>query len=183
MVETPANTTKLRHAVIQTKPRTGPSTMLAIPLHWRRPVQFGFERQVHIVKFQLRSRFVGLTSSNGYNRRLLISGDERFMRFHFLTPLLLLTTGVLLADGDPAAGKEKAYTCTGCHGIPGYSNAYPNYKVPKVGGQNYEYLISALKSYRDGQRKHPTMQLQASSLSDQDIMDVSAYFAGRSKDQ
>lgn len=105
------------------------------------------------------------------------------MHFYFLTPLLLLTTGVLLADGDPAAGQVKAYTCTGCHGIPGYNNAYPNYKVPKIGGQNYAYLIAALKSYREGQRNHATMQSQASSLSDQDIMDVSAYFAGLGKDQ
>lgn len=105
------------------------------------------------------------------------------MRFYFLTPLLLLTAGVSLADGNPAAGKLKSYTCTGCHGIPGYNNAYPNYKVPKVGGQNYEYLISALRSYRNGQRKHATMELQAASLSDQDIMDVSAYFAGLGKDR
>jgi cytochrome c553 len=106
-----------------------------------------------------------------------------FPGLYFLTPLLLLTAGVLLADGDPAAGQVKSYTCTGCHGVPGYNNAYPNYKVPKVGGQNYEYLVAALQSYRDGQRQHATMQLQASSLSNQDIMDVSAYFAGLGNDQ
>ncbi len=102
---------------------------------------------------------------------------------YFITPLLLLASSVLMADGDPDAGKIKSYTCTGCHGIPGYNNAYPNYKVPKIGGQNYEYLVSALMSYRDGQRKHPTMELQASSLSDQDVKDVSSYFAGLGKDQ
>jgi cytochrome c553 len=124
-----------------------------------------------------------LAFRNGYNRRLLFFAGERFMRFYLLTPLLLLTAGVLLADGDPAAGQVKSYTCTGCHGVPGYNNAYPNYKVPKVGGQNYEYLVAALQSYRDGQRQHATMQLQASSLSNQDIMDVSAYFAGLGNDQ
>jgi len=96
---------------------------------------------------------------------------------------LLLASESLLANGDPEAGKVKSYTCTGCHGIPGYNNAYPTYRVPKIGGQNYEYLISALKSYRDGEREHPTMELQASSLSEQDIQDISAYFASLGKDQ
>ena len=74
-------------------------------------------------------------------------------------------------------------TCTGCHGIPGYNNIYPTYKVPKIGGQNYEYLVSALKAYRDGERDHATMELQANSLSDDDIEDVSAYFASLGGDQ
>lgn len=81
------------------------------------------------------------------------------------------------AAGDADAGENKAYTCTGCHGIPGYNNVYPTYKVPKIGGQNYEYLVVALKAYRDGARRHSTMELQAKSLSDQDIEDVAAYFA------
>ena len=100
----------------------------------------------------------------------------------FITSLLLMAAGSLLADGDPKAGEIKSYTCTGCHGIPGYNNVYPTYRVPKIGGQNYAYLVSALKSYRHGERKHPTMELQASSLSDQDIEDVSAYFSNLGKD-
>jgi len=118
-----------------------------------------------------------LRSANGYNRRLSSADGERSMRLCLITALLFLASGPLLAKGDPAAGKIKSYTCTGCHGIPGYNNAYPTYSVPKVGGQNYLYLISALKSYREGQRNHPTMELQASSLSDQDIEDISAYFS------
>jgi cytochrome c553 len=45
-----------------------------------------------------------------------------------------------------------------------------------LGGQNYEYLVSALHAYQKGERKHATMQSQASSLSEQDILDISAYF-------
>jgi cytochrome c553 len=63
---------------------------------------------------------------------------------NLIFPAMLLSTACLLfpmetayAAGDVAAGKIKAYTCTGCHGIPGYNNAYPTYKVPKIGGQNY----------------------------------------------
>jgi len=92
--------------------------------------------------------------------------------------LLFLATGNLKAEGgETSPGEIKSYTCKGCHGIPGYSNVYPTYKVPKVGGQNYEYLVSALKAYRAGERNHPTMELQADSLTDQDIEDISAYFA------
>jgi cytochrome c553 len=92
--------------------------------------------------------------------------------------LLFLATGNLKAEGgEISAGEIKSYTCKGCHGIPGYSNVYPTYKVPKVGGQNYEYLVSALKAYRAGERNHPTMALQADSLTDQDIEDISAFFA------
>ena len=90
---------------------------------------------------------------------------------------LALTAGNALAAGDVEAGHIKAYTCTGCHGIPGYNNVYPTYKVPKIGGQNYEYLIAALKAYQSGERDHPTMELQATSLSDRDIEDIAAYFA------
>ena len=82
-----------------------------------------------------------------------------------------------VAEGDAAAGEKLAYTCLGCHGIDGYRNAYPSYRVPKLGGQMAGYLEIALKGYRDGTRKHPTMQGQANSMSDQDIADVSAYLA------
>ena len=82
-----------------------------------------------------------------------------------------------LAEGDVEVGKKIAYTCLGCHGIEGYRNAYPSFRVPKLGGQKAGYLEIALKGYRDGTRKHPTMIGQATSLSDQDIADVSAYLA------
>ena len=88
-----------------------------------------------------------------------------------------LASGTALAEGDVEAGKIKAYTCTGCHGIPGYKNVYPTFHVPKIGGQNYPYLVSALKAYRAGERHHSTMELQAQALSDKDIEDIAAYFA------
>jgi cytochrome c553 len=92
---------------------------------------------------------------------------------------LALTALPLLANaaGDPEAGKVKAYTCTGCHGIPGYNNVYPTFKVPKIGGQNYEYLVAALNAYKNKERKHSTMNAQAMSLEQSDIEDISAYFA------
>jgi cytochrome c553 len=80
--------------------------------------------------------------------------------------------------GDAERGAVLAQTCAGCHGIPGAFNANPAYLVPKLGGQNADYIEVALLGYRRGSRGHDTMQAQASSLSDQDIADVAAYFTG-----
>lgn len=79
--------------------------------------------------------------------------------------------------GNAAAGKQLTYTCQGCHGIPGYKNAYPNYHVPRIGGQAAPYLVNALTEYEQGNRKHPTMQAQAESFSAQDIADIAAYLS------
>ena len=74
-------------------------------------------------------------------------------------------------------GRVLAYTCQGCHGITGYKNAYPSYHVPRIGGQSAQYLASALNEYREGRRKHATMQAQAQSFSAQDIADIAAYLS------
>jgi cytochrome c553 len=80
--------------------------------------------------------------------------------------------------GDPVHGKAISYTCLGCHGIDGYRNAYPNYSVPKLTGQHPEYIVAALQEYKGNQRSHLTMHAQASELSDQDMVDIAAYFSG-----
>lgn len=82
------------------------------------------------------------------------------------------------AEGDREAGKTKFYTCVGCHGISSYSNSYPSYPVPRIGGQYADYVVSALKAYRAGERQHGSMQGNAVSLSDTDMQDVAAYVAG-----
>ncbi|NLA67389.1 MAG: cytochrome c [Gammaproteobacteria bacterium] len=80
--------------------------------------------------------------------------------------------------GDADRGRALTYTCVGCHGIEGYKNAYPHYHVPKIGGQSAEYLANALTEYRRGTRRHPTMEVQAQSFSDQDIADIAAFLSG-----
>jgi cytochrome c553 len=84
-----------------------------------------------------------------------------------------------LAAGDAHKGKTISYTCLGCHGIPDYNNVYPTYHVPKLQGQHPEYIVAALKAYRSGERSHGTMHAQSISMSDQDMEDVAAYFAGQ----
>ncbi|HEY0663968.1 MAG TPA: cytochrome c [Thiobacillaceae bacterium] len=81
------------------------------------------------------------------------------------------------AAGDPKAGRLKTSMCAGCHGIPGWRTAYPHvYSVPKLGGQHADYIVAALKAYKNGERSHPTMVGIAGSLSEQDMEDLAAYY-------
>lgn len=79
--------------------------------------------------------------------------------------------------GNAETGRQLTYTCQGCHGVEGYRNVYPHYHVPKIGGQSPEYLVNALHEYKRGTRRHPTMQAQAQSFTDQDIADIAAFLS------
>ena len=84
--------------------------------------------------------------------------------------------------GDANAGATKIAMCVGCHGIAGYQSSFPEvYKVPKISGQSEKYITSVLTAYKKGERKHPTMRGIATSLTDQDMADISAYYANHGK--
>lgn len=100
--------------------------------------------------------------------------------------LLALSAATMLAlsasawaAGDPARGKARAQMCEGCHGIADYRSAYPQvYPVPKIGEQQAAYIVKALQDYKSGARKHFSMRGIAATLSDQDMADLAAYYAG-----
>jgi len=78
---------------------------------------------------------------------------------------------------DIRAGEKKVAMCIGCHGIPGYQASFPEvHKVPMISGQNAKYIAASLAAYKKGERKHPTMRGIATSLSDQDVADISAFY-------
>lgn len=80
--------------------------------------------------------------------------------------------------GNAKAAEYKVSMCIGCHGIPGYKATFPEvYQVPMLGGQSAQYIESALKAYKKGDRKMPTMHGIAASLSDQDMADIAAYYS------
>ena len=84
--------------------------------------------------------------------------------------------------GDVQAGSQKIAMCIGCHGIIGYQASFPEvYKVPMISGQSVNYIAAALHAYQKGERRHPTMRAVAETLTDQDIADVSAYYAQSGK--
>lgn len=78
------------------------------------------------------------------------------------------------AAGSAAAGKEKAVTCNACHGEDGIA-LQPSY--PNLAGQYASYLDHSLRAYRSGERENAIMYGFASQLSDEDIADLSAWFA------
>ena len=82
-----------------------------------------------------------------------------------------------LAAGDAAAGKTKAALCTACHGPDGIS---VNPLWPSLAGQQEAYLAKQIREFRDGVRVEPTMQPFVQNLTDQDIDDLAAYYAGLS---
>ena len=79
--------------------------------------------------------------------------------------------------------ESKVAMCIGCHGIKGYQASFPEiHKVPMISGQSGKYIVAALNAYKKGERKHPTMRGIATSLSEQDIADVAAYYEQHGKD-
>jgi cytochrome c553 len=80
--------------------------------------------------------------------------------------------------GDAQAGEGKVAMCIGCHGIKGYKSSFPEvYRVPMISGQNAKYIEVVLDSYKKGDRKHPSMRGIATSMTEQDIADVAAFYA------
>ncbi len=90
--------------------------------------------------------------------------------------LSLLIMSASYAAGNPEQGKLKAGTCLGCYGIPSYTNAYPTFHAPRLGGQYGDYIAAALKAYRAGERNDHTMQAQAAKSSLEEMADIGAYF-------
>lgn len=78
--------------------------------------------------------------------------------------------------GDAQAGANKVAACVGCHGVGGNSTV-PTF--PKLAGQHAMYTDKQLKAFRSGKRADPTMAPFATSLSDADIADISAYYAAQ----
>ncbi|WP_447744279.1 c-type cytochrome [Pseudomonas nicosulfuronedens] len=93
---------------------------------------------------------------------------------------LLLTlglVGVAHAAGDAKAGQAKAAVCGACHGADGNSMA-PNF--PKLAGQGERYLLKQMHDIKDGKRTVLEMTGLLTNLSDEDLADISAYFASQS---
>ena len=105
----------------------------------------------------------------------------------FLLPLVLAAVGLTTSAqaqpvGDAARGATKAAMCIGCHGIVGYQASFPEiYKVPMIAGQSAKYVVSSLVAYQKGDRKHPTMRGISTTLTEQDMADLGAFYEAQGK--
>jgi cytochrome c553 len=80
------------------------------------------------------------------------------------------------AEGSAEAGRAKSATCAACHGADGNSVA-PDW--PSLAGQHPSYIVRQLEAFKNGDRQNVTMMPFAQMLSDQDMLDVAAYFAAQ----
>ena len=93
-----------------------------------------------------------------------------------LSLCLICLAAPAMAAGGVDAGKAKSAVCSACHGELGQS---PSAEYPDLAGQHQDYLVKALKDYRSGARKNAIMAGFSSSLTDQDIAALVAYYAAQ----
>ena len=78
---------------------------------------------------------------------------------------------------DFGAGKALAErSCKNCHGLDG-KGAGP--AIPHLAAQRERYLAAALNEYKQGKRTHSALRELASKMSDTDIRNIAAYYAGQ----
>ena len=88
----------------------------------------------------------------------------------------LFSVSALAVQGDAAAGEKKAAPCAACHGQDGNSAA-PTF--PKLAGQGAAYTYKQLMDFKAGKRQNALMQGQVAGLSEQDMADLAAFYAGQ----
>lgn len=88
-----------------------------------------------------------------------------------------IAAALVKVAGDAAAGKQRAASCVACHGADGIS---PNDTWPSLAGQNAAYLVRILAAYKSGDQKDVAMTPLAQALSNADIQNLAAYYAGLS---
>jgi cytochrome c553 len=88
----------------------------------------------------------------------------------------MLAAAVAQAAGDVAAGKAKSNVCAACHGEDGNST---NPQWPKLAGQAPAYIVTQLQNFKQGRRQNPLMAGIAQGLSEQDMLDLAAYFGSQ----
>ncbi|GGN35693.1 c-type cytochrome [Deinococcus daejeonensis] len=79
-------------------------------------------------------------------------------------------TTLKAGPADFTRGEAIAASCSGCHG--------PTGRAPVLKGEPAVQIQNALLAFRSGTRRNGTMQGVAGRLSDQDIADVAAFYAG-----
>ena len=91
-----------------------------------------------------------------------------------LTLAFSSTQGILHAESNISAGKEKAASCASCHGENGNSLVST---FPKLAQQHTSYLIKQLQAFKDGSRKDPMMSAMAMGLTNEDMIDIANFYA------
>ena len=102
-----------------------------------------------------------------------------FSVWKLILVLGVLACGPVWADGDVAAGREKASSCAGCHGPNGEGFD----QNPPIAGLDIQVLDSGMQEYKTGVRTEAMMAMLMQALSDEDIADLAAYYASLSAEE
>jgi cytochrome c553 len=118
-------------------------------------------------------------------RQIMSEGhSEAYRKLRITAATVVISAAVALAgaadsraqEGSIEAGQAKAATCAACHGPDGNS-VTPEW--PSLAGQHPDYTVNQLQAYRNGERQDPGMVGFASSLSEQDMWDIAAFYAAQ----
>ena len=100
---------------------------------------------------------------------------KRSMLVIFVLAAPLIVATAPLDAADLADGKSKAEkVCQTCHGMDGRGTSA---MVANIGGQQKQYLVKQLEDYRSGRRQHAQMSIIAQMLNDEDIDNVTEWYA------
>lgn len=80
----------------------------------------------------------------------------------------------LKPSGDVALGERLSASCGSCHGLKGHTL---NAKTPALAGQEPQYLLTAIKAYRDGSRTHAEMRDMLAAIKESDLRHIAAFYA------
>lgn len=94
----------------------------------------------------------------------------------------LLISGAVQAQGVAADGQKivmqgdgSGAPCLACHGLDGAGNNAAGF--PRLAGLDAAYIAKQMSDYNSGTRVSPIMQPNVDNLSEQQILDVAAYYA------
>lgn len=93
-----------------------------------------------------------------------------------LVAVVAVSAAFAAQAADPEAGRAKSQTCAACHGADGNS---VNPEWPSLAGQQAVYIATQLHAYQAGERVDPMMTGMVAGLSDEDILDLAAYYAAQ----
>ena len=100
-------------------------------------------------------------------------------KVYFQGLLVVLAVGLLTAHQLQADEISRAtllsVSCAGCHGTDGKSPG----SIPTIGGKSSDFIATALRQFSTGERAGTVMGRHATGYTDEEILLIADYFAGR----
>jgi len=91
-----------------------------------------------------------------------------------ITAIVAFAGTALGASPDPRKGEAISKQCGACHGNDGMS---VDNNIPNLAGQHFVYLQEQMNAYKKRTRDNPIMNQMISSLSQEQIDDIAAFYA------